>query len=283
MKWIKRLLLLAACLLVMLLVVSAGSYYMLRRAPEWYDRPRLSLELQQAAAARAEAQFSRVEDFAAALRADEARHQHAIKTGTAVPASLEQGPITVQLSEDELNAVFKKWSVTGGWDQDIAQYVTDPTLVLQPDRLILAGKLRGVDIILSSYFAPSIDDQGLLHVDMVRVLGGKLPLPDVLFSSYRQKLLSTINRDLPFWQRQAGIDRHGVPNPSLLYAATAKMLLASMNHTPCEPVIFLPLLLDKGTVPVRIDSISITQGKIELTLAPLTESEREALVKAIKQ
>ena len=189
MKWIKRLLLLLAIGIVMVMVVSGGSYWMLRREPDWYVKPNLTPEMRQAAAARVQREFSRVGELAADLRTYEARRQKAVREGTTLPASQVPGPITVKLTQDEINAFYSTHAKFQGWDEDLAPFVQDPQIVLQEDRLIIAGKVPELqNIIASMHFAPSVDPAGNLHVDLVRVLGGQLPLPDAMTGKYRQKL-----------------------------------------------------------------------------------------------
>ncbi len=76
-------------------------------------------------------------------------------------------PLTVRLSEDELNAVFQQFASVRGWDQSLKQYMSDPTIVLQKDRLILGGKLNELHIVASAYFSTTIDEQGQLKLDLV--------------------------------------------------------------------------------------------------------------------
>lgn len=282
MKWFKRLLMFIVCVVTMLIVISAGSYYMLKGEPEWYRRPPLSPQAREEAAARAQTQFSRIEDLAVSLRAYEARRQKAIREGTTLPAEVLPKPLTVQLSEDELNAVFQQFAKIRGWDADLKQYMEDPMIVLQKDRIILGGKLNELHVVASAYFATAIDKDGQFKLDLVRVLGGNLPLPDMVFDKYRKTITGSMTRNLPQMQKMARIDKQGVPNDSTVQASLTKLLLQSIEHQPSEPVFFLPLLTAKGTVPVRLTEVAVSDGRIQMTIAPMSEVERKEMLERLK-
>jgi len=283
MKWFKRLLMLVVCLLVMAIVISACSYYMLKRDPEWATRPPMTAQMREEAVARAQTQFSRVEELATSLRAYEARRQKAIRDGTTLPSDELPKPVTVQLTEDELNAVFQKFAKARGWDQDIKSYMSDPQIVLQKGNVILGGRLSELHVVASAYFTPAIDEKGQLKFDLVRVLGGKLPLPDVVFDKYRTTVVNALQRRLPSLQNAARIDAKGVPNDSTVQASLTKLLLQSIQHQPSDPVFFLPLLTAKGTVPVRLADVQVTDQHIQMTIAPMSEPERVAMLGKLKE
>jgi len=282
MKWFKRFLMFIACLVVMLVVVSSCSVYMLKKDPEWATRPPMTPQMRDEAVARAQTQFSRVEDLATSLRAYEARRQKAIRDGTTLPSDELPKPVTLRLTEDELNAVFQTFSRARGWDQDLKQYMSDPTIILQKDNLILGGRLNELHVVASAYFNTSIDDNGQFRLDLVRVLGGKLPLPDMIFDKYRKTLVGGLQRRLPPLQNAAKIDPRGVPNDSTVQASLTKLLLQSIQHQPSEPVFFLPLLTAKGTVPVRLADVQVTEQHIQMTIAPMSEAERSEMLERLK-
>lgn len=282
MKWFKRLLLLLACVLVIVIVLSAASIYMLRSEPEWFQRPAMTEQLRSEAVARAQTQLSRITDLASSLRAYEARRQKAIREGTTLPADDLPKPLTVMLTEDELNAVFQTYAHERGWDREFNQYMADPVIVLQKDRVILGGKISELRIVASAYFGVGIDDKGQLRADMVRVLGGNLPLPDVVLDKYRSKVMSSLENRLPSLQKRAQIDSKGIPNDSTVQASLTKLMLQSIRHEAAEPVFFLPVLTAKGTVPVRLSDVQITPGQVQVTVGPMSERERDAMLERLK-
>jgi len=273
---------LLACLVVMLVVLSAASVYMLRKEPEWFQRPVMTEQVRSEAVARAQTQLSRITDLASSLRAYEARRQKAIREGTTLPADELPKPLTVLLTEDELNAVFQTYAHQRGWDREFDQLVADPVIVLQKDRVILAGKISELNIAASVYFGVGIDDKGQLRADMMRVLGGKLPLPDVVLEKYRGKVVQQLMNRLPIMQRQAKIDVRGVPNDSTVQASLTKLMLQSIKHEAAEPVFFLPVLTAKGTVPVKLTDMQISDGQLQMTLGPMSEVERDEMLARLK-
>ena len=74
------------------------------------------------------------------------------------------------------------------WKDHYSAYVDDPVLVLQDNRLILAGTVKEMDTVVSVHFEPVLDADGKLRLNLVRVMGGKLPLPRAFWDGYRQKL-----------------------------------------------------------------------------------------------
>jgi hypothetical protein len=241
--------------------------------------------MRQAAAARVQHEFSRVGEMAADLRAYEAKRQKALHDGTTLPASQVPGPITVRLTQEELNAFYTTNAKFRGWDDDIAPYVQDPQIALQDGRLIIAGKVPELGgVVASMHFAPSVDAAGQLHVDLVRVLGGRLPLPEAIASTYRQKLVSVVQRKLPLWQRQAKMDANGLPNEPAVSAAMAKLLMNSIHQQPADPVVFLPLSASPiQYIPVRLSAVAATEGAIEFTLEPLNDSQRAGVIEKVRE
>ncbi len=114
------------------------------------------------------------------------------------------------------------------------------------------------------------------------MLGGNLPLPDVIFDKYRKNISTSLNRNLPPLQRAAKIDKQGIPNDSTVQASLTKLLLQSIEHQPSEPVFFLPLLTAKGTVPVRLTEMVVTDGFIQMTIAPMSEIERKDMLERLR-
>jgi hypothetical protein len=223
--------------------------------------------------------------MAADLRAYEAKRQKALHEGTTLPANQVPGPITVRLTQEELNAFYTTNAKFRGWDDDISPYVQDPQIVLQDGRLIIAGKVAELGgIVASMHFAPSVDAAGQLHLDLVRVLGGRLPLPEAVAGGYRQKLITTVQRKLPLWQRQAKMDANGLPNEPAVSAAMAKLLMNSINQQPGDPVVFLPLSASPiQYIPVKLSDVKATDGAIEFTLEPLSESQRARVIEKIRE
>ena len=105
-------------------------------------------------------------------------------------------------TDDELNAFFDKWFAWNNWKAAYEPHVTDPILLLEDGRLILAARAKELDTIASLQFEPRIDDAGRLDLRLVRVLGGNLPLPHGVLERYRTRLADSMRRRLPRWREQ---------------------------------------------------------------------------------
>jgi len=74
-----------------------------------------------------------------------------------------------------------------------------------------------------------------------------------------------------------------VPNDSTVQASLTKLLLQSIQRQPSDAVFFLPLLTAKGTVPVRLTNVQVTDQKIQMTIAPMSESERTDMLARLRE
>jgi hypothetical protein len=153
---------------------------------------------------------------------------------------------------------------------------------MQDGRLILAGRFKELDTVLSLHFAPRIDEQGRLNMHLERVLAGKLPLPTAIFNRYEQKITAALTRRLPNWRRNAAIDPTGIANGSAVSAATGQQLLDVLHERPTEPVVFLQLV-SAGNIPLKLRHIEVKDHAIQLTVQPMDPSERSALLERIRE
>jgi hypothetical protein len=288
MKWLKRLLRIVA-LVVVLVVVGAGvAWYLLRGTPSWYEVVQVDPAARQAAAVRAENELKRTIDWAASQQAEERAALYAARGApAAAPSSSAAGPSTrralsVTFTEQELNAAFEKWGKAYGWDTAYGHYITDPRIILHDGRLIFAGDVPSVGTVVSLHFQPAVDQEGRLQFELVRVLGGRLPLPESAFDKYRRKLEAKVRASLPELQRGADIKPDGSANDKAVAAALAKLLLRVLDRRPGEAVVFLPA--NQGTrVPVKLADVNIEGKSIGLTVQLMTPQERAELLRRIRE
>lgn len=273
MKWLKRILLVLAILLSGVLAVLGGSYYLMKGTPDWYH-PRHQTAEQRADSARsAERKLADVQNWAADAQAAETRARSGRATAT-MPAAATAA--TVTFTEDELNAFFYKWAEFYHWQERYGRYLSDPVLVLQDDRLILAAQMRDFDAVVSFHFEPALDESGQLHLKLVRVLAGRLPLPDTVWSSQKERLERSIKAHLPHWRQNARIDPTGIANDDAVMAGMSNLILHLLNNQPSRPVIFLPIIHDSRVrkVPVKLLNVAIEPHALTLTVDRLTSAER---------
>jgi hypothetical protein len=305
MKWLKRLLVVVACALVVLVVGAAIAWKMLRGRPDWYADVQADPAARQAAAARAEDEVKRTIDWAAAQQAEErARLQAggdfgpspdnggpatgsvAAATGPSTlappPAAGLRRALTVRFTEQELNAAFNKWGALYHWDEKYGQTISDPRIVLHDGRVIVAGSVTDLGAVVSLHFEPRVQDDGRLRFDLVRVLGGRLPLPQSMFDSYRERIAAKVRAALPALQQGARIAPDGSANEKAVAAAMSKLLLRVLRGQADDAVLFLTA--NQGTqVPVKLTGLTIDGKTIAATVELMNARERAALLERIKE
>lgn len=281
-KVAKRLAALVLVLVIGLVGIVVTGLVMFRHTPDWYQIPRLTAEEFEAAAQRVTNKLAVIHNEVARYWASE-RADRGGGTTTPSDSATHASPeaLTITFTADELNAFFEKWSSFNQWNLVYERHLTDPVIILTDNRLILAAKVRELNTIASLHFEPLIDEAGRLRVDLVRILGGRLPLPEAVLGNYRQRVVNSIRQNMPYWRQTADIDRKGAPNGSAVWATMGELLINVLDHHPGEPILFLPLL-EQGSVAVRLTDVKIADRALSLTVQPLTAAERAALMDRIR-
>ena len=277
MKWVKSLIRIVVLLAVLIAIGAGIGWYLLRGRPSWYEADKSDPAARQAAAVRAENELKRTIDWASSEQAQERAAIFAARGGASTSPSTapSTGPasrptLTVTFTEQELNAAFEKWETAYGWREAYGQYISDPRIVLHDGRLIVAGDVKDMGTLIS------------LHFELVRVLGGRLPLPESAFDRYRDKLELKLMAALPGLQRDAQIKPDGSANEKAVAATLAKLLLRVLDRKSEEAVLFLPA--NQGSrVPVKVADVNIDGKSIALTVQLMTPQERAALLRKIRE
>ena len=286
-KLLKSLLRIVALLAVLIAVGAAVGWYLLRGKPSWYEPVASDPAARQAAAVRAENELKRTIDWASSQQAEERAAIHAARSATSPATAPATSPATrpslhISFTEQELNAAFEKWETAYGWRDTYGQHLTDPRIVLHDGRLIVAGNVKDTNTLISLHFQPRVDEKGRLQFELVRVLGGRLPLPESAFDGYREKLEQKLRAKLPELQRGAQIKPDGSANDNAVAATFAKLLLRVLDRRPEEAVLFLPA--NQGSrVPVKLSDVAIEGKSIGLTVQLMTPQERAALLERIRE
>lgn len=278
-KWVKRSLLGVALAMALVALFLTGGFVLLRGTPAYYRASRLSAEQRAEAATRAESKLSQMQNMAVDVRGAELRNLNGATRPAAIP-----GATTFSFTDDELNALFNKWAELNNWKEVMSRVVADPMVVLQDGRIILAGKVtvKNFDTVVSIHFAPTITSDGRLDLQLVSILGGKLPLPrDSVISPVRERLLRIMGDDIPYWQGRAGFGKTGTLNDDAVKATLGRLLVHTLNNEPSDPVLFL--WTGNATVPVRLADVSIANNTLSLTVVPLDQTEKLALLEQIKR
>lgn len=280
MKWIKRLLLVFAVLLAGVMLFAGGSWFLFRGTPEWYHPDDITPENRAAAAERAERRFLETINWASTLQNPQIRGG-TTQLSTTMPLTPE--PRTISFTDVELNAFFAKWAGFHKLEQKYERYLSDPVIVLRDGRLIVAGTMKDFGgAVASLHFEPQIDEQGLLQMNLVRVLAGRLPMPEGVWDTQREKLLNLLQSRLPGLQKEAVMEPNGASNGKAVIAAMTKMLLNVMNDQPASAVVFIPDSDWRG-VPVKLTAVDITDNTLTLTIKPLTSGQRDEFLQSIRE
>lgn len=279
-KWIKRLTLF---FVGVFFVVAIAMAFLYRRAPDWLRRP-ISAAEQAAAASRIEEKLRDAMSVVGEMSHYSASSQpmSATQSDLRPVASQPPGPLTIEVTEDEMNALFAKWDKLYGWTERFKEHVREPSLVLHEGRIILAGQSPDMGTVISIHFEPKLDSKGQLRLHLSNVLAGRLPLPQVFQERYRTSARNRLRAILPSLQRKANIDSAGVANGEAVSAAMAKLFLHVLADEPADAVLFVPQV-KKGSVPVQLKDVKIDKKTLTLTVRPMDVSERESLLTRIRE
>ncbi len=284
MKWIKRLLLVIAIGLLGAILFSAGSWYLLQGEPEWYVL-RQTPEQRAEAARRADQKVLSALSWAADAEAYENRLVNRNPASTA-PASSRPSAHTITITQSELNAFFGKWTESFGWDERYGQYLSQPAITLLEGRLVLAGTVKELNAVVSLHFKPELTEGGQLDIHLARVMGGRLPLPEALWSSQRDRLERKLHAILPQLQHAARIKPNGASNMDAVGAAVVRMALNVLDRAPSDAVLFLPILDHAGgetrSVPVKLTDVQIENDTLIVTVEPMDRQERDTLLHRLR-
>jgi hypothetical protein len=286
-KWIRRLALFAVGLVLVLVLSAAGLYFLgVRRSPEWLRKPITSAAELAAAATRVEEKLRDTVSVVGEMNSyvpPATQTTSPTDTGDRRPVSTQPPrPLKLEVTEDEINALFTKWDRLYGWTNRFKDYVQDPSIVLHEGRIILAGRSEELSTVISVHFEPRLDEKGQLNLELSKVLAGRLPLPQSFFEKYRNSARRRLESALPGLQRKAKIDKDGTANTEAMSAAMAKLFLHVLADRPGESVLFVPLV-KKGSVPVRLTDVKIADKSLFLTVKPLNAAERVTLLERIRE
>ena len=277
MKWARRFLLLAVFLSVFAGAAGFAAWHLSRRPPHWYARRQIEPEVAAAAARRAQRQVLRTLSWAQ----DQQAYVSSSRVGP--PSTQPEKTLQISFTEDELNGFFQNWDAAFGWTSRYQDYVSNPQIVVEDGRLILAADVKQMGTVMSAEFEPRIEN-GTLHMPVERLLAGRLPLPQTFWSGYRSSLESAMKKILPAWKRGAEIRPDGTANPDAVEAAMTELLIDVLNDRPARPILFLPYDVSNSrrSLPVKLTGVEIANKALVVILQPLNADERQVLLNSIK-
>ncbi len=283
MKWLKRILI-AFVLFCLLVVAGFGLLVrMARSRPDWYPTAAPDASVIKAASRSAEDKLAGFYDWAADTNASERNHKSGIAAGK--PGYVEPpDPVkTLNLTEAELNAVFRQWSPSLEGGSHYSEYISEPMIVLQDNRIILAGTVKSANALVSLHFEPKLEPDGRLRLNLVRVMGGCLPLPRAIWSTYSEKLEQSLIGQVRQAQKTARIADDGSMNKDAVSAEMDKFLLHALRDEPADAILFFPHDLSDNRFPVRVTEVKVIDKSVSITVVPLTAAERVELLKRARE
>jgi len=132
------------------------------------------------------------------------------------------------------------------------------------------------------HYEPVLGDDGQLKIRLVRVQGGRLPLPKGILDAPLNKLEEIVRTRLPDCQRGAKIDGNGTGNADAIKTASLKMLLDTLENRPADASLFLPIK-DKLGLPVRITQVSIVDKTLSLGVRVMNDAESTAMMTLLRE
>jgi len=280
-KFLRWVLILVLVLVVIGVAAPLFVRHRMRTQPEWYPTARMAPDEEAAAANRADQKLIAARSEIAEAYAAQTRAARAGQTPTTSPAD----SFVLSLTQDEINAWLPKWENELGWSHRIDQYLEDPTIIFRDQEIILAATVKDWSTIVSLHFVPQMEKEGgKLHITLSGVTAGTLPLPRVSWSGYQDRLLNSMNSRLADFQKRADIDQTGRANSAAVLAAMSELLIHALKDEPAEPVLFLPEQFGRNprSLPVRITDVTVANKTLNLTVRPMDQEERAALLEHIK-
>ena len=279
MKWIKRLLVLAIVMFIGAGSFLGTSYWLSRRKPSWYKPHALTGREMDAAANRALNKMIAIHNVAdqsaARNTAKQWRQEHGAASQPAVP------PLTITFTQEELTAFIVRWSTLNS--EKTNKYITGPLFLLEDGQIKFACHITEFDQVGVVRLEPSIDEKGLLHLEIVSVSAGSLPIPEVFVQSRLSGAEAKLREWLPGWQASARINADSA-NLDAEKAAMTKLLLKSLHHQPAAALLFMPTVegLNKP-VPMKLTKALVGKGILTLTLEPLSEAGRTEALQSLRE
>src|SRR2546423_721795 len=180
MKWIKRIFVFLLILAIGLAALLGTSFYLLHRTPDWYKPLVMDSQEMKAAANRAFSKMTAVHNMA--NEASAATHP-------------DVKPVTITFTQEELTAFILSWNAL---NSDTAErYIKGPQFALRDGQIIFGGQITELGQFGALHLEPSIDEKGLLHLDIIEIRAGQLRVPQSFIENHLTKARTTLEHWLP--------------------------------------------------------------------------------------
>jgi uncharacterized protein YpmS len=162
-------------------------------------------------------------------------------------------PFDLPVTQEGINEVvaYSEWPKESGDARFSA-----PAVLFVPDHIALMGTvvLKGVEFVVTIVVAPSLDEQGLLNLQVTKVKVGAMNLTllaKVMAKRMYQQRIATVPVDKEDWG--------------------AKIAASLLNDEAFEPVFEIKGIGDKEDIKVRVKKIKIEKEKLTLRLLPVPD------------
>jgi hypothetical protein len=249
-----------AVVMLLLLAAAAGVGYMLvYRQPDWYQQ-----------LTQSEQTASGIDGKLAIAQAWAADVQAARQGRSPLPSGA--GVLELSVTEAQINAAIARWKPPAA---NSAGGIADPEILLEDGQVVLAGKPKNLGLVVSVRLAPWLDGAGDLHVDIVKVHAGLLPLPRPVWGIYAGGFAAAVAAQLPGEDQLAKRDSDGSVNDAMTAAVLSRMLIRFLNCDSARPILFVTYFPDNRVrnLPVKLELIRIANKTATIRLTPLGRGE----------
>lgn len=287
-RWIRRLMWYSVLVLLVMVITAALMAWQATRAPDWYHPNTMTAQQRADAARQAEQVWARTQNWVAESDAAVRREvvQHPEQSADIAP---NEQPFEIELTDTQINAAMEKWANVYDAQGKMNNYITHMAVVLQEDRVILAGEVRYSGPlqgrIVSMHLQPQIDPQGQLDMNLQSLKVGRLPLAQAIWQEQSDRAINSIYNRLNGLQQKIKLQPTGDVNGDAVAASLGVLTVRMLTHELTDPVIFIQLA-DGRRVPVQIRKIQVvkteTGGLLRLTVTAMSQKQREAYIDRLK-
>jgi hypothetical protein len=177
-------------------------------------------------------------------------------------------PFEFQISQDQVNAWLAAreeiWPLSREW---LPKGLTDPFITIEPEALRVAASVQwgSVQTVISAQIAVSADEEQI-HVRLVEVRGGSLPVPGDWIERQLVRFQQAQGGRLHWpWSPQAGSDdRNTIPLGDLLKGISVPNRgVWRQLDIPPRPFRVIGLKLEPGLLTVTVRPLSERVGRVE--------------------
>jgi uncharacterized protein YpmS len=262
MKWLKRLAIALGVILVLAAAVAVMVFRLSGREPDWYAQA-----------------ITPPGQHAQAAEQNLIKMQNWVTQTTSGPFDAKpdaQKQYTVELSDQQINALIAKWSEAAGIGPKVNEQMRDIRVRLADGKITVAGRLVEQDRVLSVVLLPKEAPDGYTKIALDSLRAGDVPLPLVTVEGQRQALANKLKVD----PNKLGIDSRNYATretAGVYYLSLLTDLLAG-ESPDLYGFLQYQQLGPGGIVATRVRTLRVGDGKLAMTVELLPPEQRKALI-----